>query len=103
MIIDMPLIRIKFSAERDFYQKAKPFPHITIQGVFDAETLRKLSEEFPASERMGGSFTGEIEGGKFTESDWEKFGPLTQEFVSACNSGPFLKALENLFTKKCSG
>jgi len=96
MIIDMPLIRIKFSAERDSYQKAKPFPHIAIQGVFDAETLRKLSEEFPASERMGGSFTGEIEGGKFTESDWEKFGPLTQEFVSACNSGPFLKALENL-------
>ena len=96
MIIDTPSIRTKFSAERDSYQKATPFPHIAIHGVFDDETLRKLSEEFPASERMGGSFTGEIEGGKFTESDWEKFGPLTQEFVSACNSGPFLKALENL-------
>ena len=71
----MPSIRMKFSAERDSYQKAIPFPHIAIQGVFDAATLRELSEEFPASERMGGSFTGEIEGGKFTESDWESSAP----------------------------
>ena len=75
----MHSIRTKFSAERDSYQQAMPFPHIAIQGVFDAATLRKLSNGFPARERMGDGFTGVIEVGKFTEADWGKFGPLTQE------------------------
>jgi hypothetical protein len=96
MMIDLPGIRTQFGALREDFENAQPFAHVALTGVFDPATLRTINAEFPATEAMGGSFAGEIQGGKFTESDWEKFGPTTQDFVSACNSGPFLKALEEL-------
>jgi len=96
MTVDFPNIRRKFSDLGPGYQNAEPFAHIAINDVFNSETLLRINAEFPTTDQMGGSFTGEIEGGKFTESDWEKFGPATQEFVATCNSGPFLKALESL-------
>jgi hypothetical protein len=96
MMIDLPAIRTQFGALRENYENAQPFAHVALTDVFDRATLRTINAEFPTTEHMGGSFTGEIQGGKFTESDWEKFGPTTQDFVSACNSGPFLKALEEL-------
>jgi hypothetical protein len=96
MIIDLPNIRSKFTELAASYQRAQPFSHIAMNNLFDSDTLRRVNAEFPTTDRMGGSFTGEIEGGKFTESDWEKFGPATQEFIAACNSGPFLRALESL-------
>ena len=96
MIIDLPTIRDRFSALSSDYENAKPFPHVALDGLFDQDTLRTIESEFPAARDMGGSFSGEIEGGKFTESDWEKFGSVTQEFISACNSAPFLHALSAL-------
>ena len=96
MIIDIPSIQSKFSSLSSDYTNARPFPHISLDGLFDPNTLRAIEAEFPQAHQMGGSFKGEIEGGKFTESDWAKFGPVTQEFVSACNSAPFLKALSSL-------
>jgi len=96
MIIDLPKIRNQFGALGETYASAEPFPHVSLTGVFDPHTLRQINAEFPETAHMGGSFSGEIQGGKFTESDWEKFGPRTQEFIAACNSGPFLKTLEEL-------
>jgi hypothetical protein len=96
VIIDLHAIRSRFSELNSEYQNAQPFAHVALDGLFDLETLRKIAAEFPAASEMGGSFAGEIEGGKFTESDWERFGPVTQEFVSACNSAPFLRALTTL-------
>lgn len=55
-----------------------------------------IANEFPSPSAMAGRFSGEVQGGKFTESDWSTFGPVTQDFVSACNSGPFLRALSEL-------
>ena len=69
---------------------------MSLTGVFDPHLLREIDAEFPVTAHMGGSFSGEIQGGKFTESDWGKFGPRTQEFVATCKSGPFLKAFEEL-------
>jgi hypothetical protein len=95
-IIDFPNIRAQFSALREDYDNAQPFPHIALADIFNPDILRKINAEFPPIEKMGQGFTGEIEGGKFTESDWAKFGPTTRNFVSACNSGPFLLALGEL-------
>jgi len=96
LIIDLASIRDSFNSLNSDYVNAQPFPHIALEGLFDLETLRAIESEFPSAEKMGGRFTGEIEGGKFAESDSEAFGPITQEFVAACNSGPFLNALSAL-------
>jgi hypothetical protein len=96
VIIDLTLIRDRLSSLKSEYVSAQPFPHVALNGLFDLDCLRSIESEFPTTDQMGGSFTGEIEGGKFTESDWEKFGPLTQEFFAACNSAPFLNALQEL-------
>jgi hypothetical protein len=61
--------------------------------LFDQAVLQQVMDEFPDPAAMAGHFGGEIEGGKHTESDWSKFGPVTRAFVAACNSGPFMHAL----------
>ena len=95
-VVDFGAIRTTFTDMAAGYQSAEPFPHMSVNGLFDIDVLREIAAEFPAPRSMAGSFTGEIEGGKFTESNYEKFGPVTQNFVAACNSGPFLEALSVL-------
>ena len=95
-IMNINVIAERFESAHPDYASARPFPHTVMDDLFDIEVLRKIESEFPSAEQMAGRFDGEIQGGKFTESDWSKFGPVTQAFVSACNSGPFLNALSNL-------
>ena len=95
-VIDLVSVAERFQAANSQYEEAQPFPHISISGLFSQDLLRSMAAEFPSPEHMAGSFAGEIQGGKFTESDWAKFGPITQQFFSACNSGPFLHALTQL-------
>lgn len=95
-VIDVADVTRRFTAMGPAYQSASPFPHMSMTGLFDPEVLRQVMGEFPDPNTMAGHFAGEIEGGKHTESDWAKFGPMTQAFVSACNSGPFMHALAAL-------
>jgi Rps23 Pro-64 3,4-dihydroxylase Tpa1-like proline 4-hydroxylase len=95
-VIDLEAISRKFESAYPAYVSAEPFPHTTMQDVFNQEILKEIAKEFPTPEQMAGRFGGEIQGGKFTESDSSKFGPVTQAFVAACNSGPFLNALTKL-------
>lgn len=94
--IDFSRINQVFSENKEKYLGAEPFAHISFDGLFNDSLLKEIASEFPSAEQMSGAFKGEIQGGKFTESDWSKFGPATQSFVSACNSGPFLHALTSL-------
>jgi hypothetical protein len=94
--VNLDAVDQRFAAESTKYQTAQPFPHIAMQDVFDLDTLRAINAEFPSSHEMAGRFSGEIEGGKFTETNWAKFGPVTQSFIAACNSGPFLHSLSKL-------
>ena len=94
--VDIDSVTNVFSRESSTYTENSPFPHIVLDDVFDPLVLKAIESEFPSAEHMAGSFKGEVEGGKFTESDWSKFGPVTQAFVAACNSGPFCRALSQL-------
>ena len=96
VVVDLRHVSDRFAALGPGYRAAQPFAHVATDGIFDASCLRAIAAEFPSAGDMAGSFAGEIQGGKFTESDWSKFGPVTQQFVSACNSGPFLRALSEL-------
>ena len=95
-VMDFAQVTSVFGNAAATYSSAQPFPHAAFTGLFDRSVLDDIVREFPSPQEMAGSFYGEIEGGKYTESDWGKFGPVTQEFVSACNSGPFLHALSAL-------
>jgi len=94
--IDFDRVGRIFSAAHDDYVSAEPFPHASFTDLFDIEFLKRVESEFPSPEGMGGSFTGEIEGGKYTESEFAKLGPATQSFVAAANSGTFCQMLTEL-------
>ena len=93
---DFQAIDTILSGLSEEYQSASPFPHVAIDQVFDQDLLRTMVAEFPTPENMPGAFHGEIEGGKFTESNFSAFGPATQAFFGACNSGTFLQSLSRL-------
>jgi len=95
-VVDLNSIAQEFTQAGARYTSAEPFPHISLTGLFNQDVLRAIAGEFPAPDQMAGRFKGEIQGGKFTESNWASFGPVTQRFVAACNSGPFLRALTAL-------
>lgn len=92
-LLDIEKITAKFTEMASDYQNADPFPHMSVNGLFDAEMLRVIYDEFLIPQEMSGRFHGEIEGGKFTESNIFKMGPVTQQFILECNSQPFLNAL----------
>jgi hypothetical protein len=95
-IVDFDSVTEVFENSHSQYESAQPFPHMSFDGLFDTNAVRSMASEFPSPDAMAGRFGGEIEGGKFTESDSSKFGPVTQAFIASCNSGPFLKALTKL-------
>jgi Rps23 Pro-64 3,4-dihydroxylase Tpa1-like proline 4-hydroxylase len=66
---------------------------MTINGLFNRETLRTINDEFLIPQAMSSAFLGVAEGGKFAESDMNKMGPVTQQFLRECNSPEFLSAL----------
>lgn len=94
--IDFDRVGQLFAKARNNYSTASPFPHASFVDLFDVDVLRTIEAQFPQPGDMGENFTGEIEGGKFTESEFAKFGPVTQDFVAAANSGTFCSLLSNL-------
>ena len=94
--IDFSQIRTIFESAHGSYVSAYPFPHASFTDLFDPDVLRLMEEEFPRPADMAGSFSGEKEGGKYTESDFAKLGPVTQSFVAAANSGTFCSILTQL-------
>lgn len=95
-IIDIDKVNTTFRYYSDDYQNAEPFPNISLSGLFQKAMLKTIAHEFIDSQLMSQAYKGEIEGGKFTESDINKMGPVTQKFIRDCNSPEFLKALETL-------
>ena len=95
-VVDFSAVHDTFGSLSEAYQSAEPFPHVSIPSMFEDSILREIRDEFPRPEDMGGRFSGTIEGGKFTESNFASFGPMTQQFVAACNSGPFLQSMSKL-------
>jgi len=94
--IDFTRVAEFFQSTHQQYVTADPFPHAAFSNLFDAQYLRQVAREFPQANDMAGSFTGEIEGGKYTESDFSRLGPATQAFVAAANSGTFCSLLTEL-------
>jgi hypothetical protein len=81
------------------YINASPFPHIVLDKLFDIDTLRKISLEFPKmQEKMQGKANNTtLNKLSFRQPEkLELFEPLTKDFSRELNSLEFCKFLENL-------
>jgi hypothetical protein len=77
------------------YGEATPFPHVVLDGLFDAELLRAAAAEFPALGVMEDQFDAPLEL-KSAESRWAHFGPATRTIIAELNSGTFVEQLERI-------
>jgi len=97
------LLKIAASLSGKF-RCAQPFPHISIDGLFDDEVLRKVVAETPPIESelwrvWGTGATADLERPstlKRAISEEALMGPLTRSFLQSLNSATFLKFLERL-------
>jgi hypothetical protein len=74
------------------FQAARPFKHIVIDGLFDADFLRRLADEFyqPNDPRWQ-RFENDHEGKLAVSNSEQNLPPLVREFVRELNAEPFLK------------
>jgi Rps23 Pro-64 3,4-dihydroxylase Tpa1-like proline 4-hydroxylase len=92
------LINLGIEKHQD-YINATPFPHIVLDDLFDINTLKKISLEFPMmQEKMKGKSNNKtLNKLSFRQPEkLELFEPLTKEFCQELNSLEFCKFLENL-------
>jgi hypothetical protein len=78
------------------YQKANPFPHIVVDDAFDPALLRGVLAEFPAPDTESWTRYNTAKELKLFQTRIEAMPPRTAEFLSYCNSAPFIDLLEQL-------
>ncbi|MFN0031874.1 MAG: 2OG-Fe(II) oxygenase [Flavobacteriales bacterium] len=78
------------------YISAAPFPYISFEDFFDADTLRNMAAEFP--ELGSGTDINYVNPNenKFASKGEGRLGQKTRELVHLLNSQPFLEFLQNL-------
>lgn len=83
------------AALANMYRAADPFPHIKVDGMFDADRLRAAAAEIAAipidpTKPFYGSFE------KRNISDMDRLPPVTRGLVEEMNAAPFLAWLERV-------
>ncbi len=94
----LPLERLdrEMDTLRQTFEAAKPFPHLTLDGFFDAEILDQVDAEFPeAGNRDWITWDNENEI-KQTSRGLMDLGPMTQLLLLQLNSAPFLARIEEI-------
>jgi Rps23 Pro-64 3,4-dihydroxylase Tpa1-like proline 4-hydroxylase len=83
-------------AHAEAYQSAQPFPHVVLDGVFDAGLLDQVLAEFDAMDRASWHYTERETERKYSSEDFQHFGPVTRAVFAQFNSASFLAFLEKL-------
>ena len=74
------------------FQTAQPFKHIMIDGLFDADFLQQLANEFyPTNDPRWQRFENDNEGKLGVSNSEQNLPPLIRDFVRELNAEPFLK------------
>jgi hypothetical protein len=76
------------------YRRAKPFPHLVLDGLVAEELLDQAVAELPTVARWAQYDTAQER--KVVCSDAGAFGPAAETLVHALNSAPFIRFLERL-------
>lgn len=81
----------------DGYRTAQPFPHVVLDGLFRADVLMEVADEFPllANERWN-TYPGEHEAGKQEASESVNWGPKVSELVAFLSSDRWVGFVEDL-------
>jgi 2OG-Fe(II) oxygenase superfamily len=88
---------LRLSTERaGAYQRARPFPHAVIDGLFPERALREVLAEFPRPDDIEWIRFKRGNERKLASSDARDFGPSTHAFLAELNSHRFLTFLEQL-------
>lgn len=87
----------RLAAQAQAYQTASPFPHVVLDGLFDASVLRDVVEEIPvardeAERRVHDQI--QLQERKRALDDPTVFGPASLLLITALMSRPFLLQLE---------
>ncbi|MCW3466405.1 2OG-Fe(II) oxygenase [Chitinophaga nivalis] len=78
------------------YKNAAPFPHVTLDGLFNESMLRSIVTEFPDLDKQQDIYFNNPNELKFASNDESRFGPATLELLHALNAQPFLQFLTTL-------
>jgi len=78
------------------YRDAEPFPHFSVDGLFDEHMLRGVLGEFPAPESPLWTTHNHSYSKKLANDNFFAWGPLTRELMVFLNSAQFLTFLEAL-------
>ena len=78
------------------YAGAAPYPHICLDGFFNAGLVSRVAAEFPELGRKGDIRFNDPNQLKLASRGEYRFGPVTKELVHFLNSQPFLEYLSEL-------
>ena len=82
--------------KKDEYSRAKPFPHIVIDNLFNEQLLNNILNEFPSNiEEIGDKFDNKVEK-KLSLNNTDKFSHETNNFINFLNSKKFINFLQIL-------
>ena len=82
------------AAER--FRTAQPFPHVVLDGLFDANLLARIVDEFPRPSDIEWDQYRDKRQVKLASSRDEHFGPLTKGLLFHLNSATFLEFLSQV-------
>lgn len=81
------------------YAAARPFPHIVLDGLFDAGLLRQVTAEIPSPLRPHSLFSADVahlQERKFAWRDVPALGPESTRLIGFLNGKPFLEFLSEV-------
>jgi len=78
------------------YRTAAPYPHVVLDGLFDADLLSDALTEFEAADRSTWHHTVRETERKYSTEDFLHMGPVCRQILSQLNAAPFLEFLGQL-------
>jgi hypothetical protein len=87
----MPSVKLAETELAEEYARAQPFPHVVLDGLFDAARLERVADEFPAPDDPRWKTYGDAgEAGKQDMQEPERWGPEVSALVDELSAPPWL-------------
>lgn len=95
-ILDIARFQAAAAEWRERYREAQPFPHVVVDGLFDAAVLESVVAEFPSQDEAFWIRHVHKNSLKLALNQPQHMGPTTRSLLAALNSAAFLGVLETL-------
>lgn len=95
-LLDIARLQVAAAGLCESYQQAQPFPHVVVDGLFDAAMLQQVVDEFPRADEPFWYRHVHRNSLKLALNQTQHMGAITRELLAALNSAAFLGVLETL-------